>query len=750
MTSASSVASTATQRPLTVARRRDIQAQPLEIRGRRWWRLKDPLALRFWQLGEEEYFLWCALEDGVSGEELESRFRHRFAPRRIDQRRIQNFLVALHREGLIYSSGPNQGAVLNERRRDHHRRQSWSTWTNPLAIRFRGINPSEFFDWLTPRIAWMFSPMAWSVLVVGWVSALLLLLSNSDRFAVESTNWLGQLTPTHLMWLALSMAGVKVAHELGHALTCHYYGGRCHELGVMLLVFTPCLYCNVSDAWLIPSRFRRMAISAAGICVELTLAAVATWIWWWSPPGAWSAWSLNVMAVCSANTLLLNGNPLLRYDGYFLLSDFLELPNLRAASDAWVARSFQWCAGGDVSRDLATTGPESHWFVPWYGFASWVYRWCLTAVIVWVVYLWLAERGLAFLGAALGVVGVSGAAGRLVTRSWRAWKQPQRPRRHWGRAAISFLVVASCAAVALFIPLPDSVSSPAVLEPADAEPQYVSIAGVLRNAVAEGEHVRRGDVLATLGNDDLDRELQRLRVDRDLVHRQIETMRRLRVQASASGIRTDSAADRLPALEEQLVDLESRLTTKTAEAARLVVQASRDGQVFAPRRRPTEERDDELRSWSGTPLAPENRGCFLETGTQLCQLGDRTSRIAVIVDQAAIERIREGQPVTAWFTEGAGMTWRGQVRRVEEIQADAIPPELLARHLLPIDTTTGRPKLSGTYFQVSVELEHQLAADGQQPTLPWGSTGSARIHTPSTTIAARCLRWLAGIWAARP
>ncbi len=112
----------------------------------------------------------------------------------------------------------------------------------------------------------------------------------------------------------------KVIHEFGHGLTCKHFGGECHEMGVMLLVLTPCLYCNVSDSWMLPNKWHRAVIGAAGMYVELVIASICTFVWWFSEPGLLNQLCLSTMFVCSVSTVMFNANPLLRYDGYYILS----------------------------------------------------------------------------------------------------------------------------------------------------------------------------------------------------------------------------------------------------------------------------------------------------------------------------------------------------------------------------------------------------------------------------------------------
>ena len=147
--------------------------------------------------------------------------------------------------------------------------------------------------------------------------------------------------------MLIVFVSVKAAHEAGHALTARYFNAECSECGVMLLMFTPVLYTNVSDSWTLPRR-QRMCVTAAGIAVEIVIAAVCTIAWWFALPGTIKAILLNTMVICSVNTLLFNGNPLLRFDGYFLLSDYVRIPNLAQQSSAVVKSIFRRYVAGDT------------------------------------------------------------------------------------------------------------------------------------------------------------------------------------------------------------------------------------------------------------------------------------------------------------------------------------------------------------------------------------------------------------------
>ena len=185
------------------------------------------------------------------------------------------------------------------------------------------------------------------------LSALTLVLVNFQEFRTKLPDVRAVLRGRQLdlAW-ASRWALSKILHEFGHGLSCKRYGGECHEMGFMFLVFTPCLYCNVSDSWMLPNKWHRVFIGAAGMYVELILASIATYLWWFSEPGMFNFLCLSVMFICSVSTVVFNGNPLLRFDGYYILMDILEIPNLRQKATEILKRWFQqYCLGLELQEN---------------------------------------------------------------------------------------------------------------------------------------------------------------------------------------------------------------------------------------------------------------------------------------------------------------------------------------------------------------------------------------------------------------
>ena len=197
----------------------------------------------------------------------------------------------------------------------------------------------------------------------------------------------------------------KTIHEFGHGLMCKHFGGECHEIGFMLLVLTPAMFCNTSDSWVLPNRWHRIAIGAAGMYVEIFMAAICTFIWWFTMPGWIHYLALNIMFLSSVSTIVFNLNPLLRYDGYYMLSDFLEIPNLAQKSKLSLTSKLRvWCLGMKPVNERLL--PERHQVMfAVYSVASFVYRWFVMIVIFWFLAKVFEPYGLAVIGYAL--VGIS-------------------------------------------------------------------------------------------------------------------------------------------------------------------------------------------------------------------------------------------------------------------------------------------------------------------------------------------------------
>ena len=730
---AAALSSTALTRPLRLRLRRDLQAWPLEHAGRRCWGLRDPLTLRYFQLQEEEFFLLEQLDGQATLEGLRERFEERFAPLRITIGQLQSFLTMLHREGLVLSEAPGQGEQLHRREQEQCSRELRGRFLSLLAIRFRGIDPDAALNRVAPWLGWMFSPLTVAVCLLLAAAAGLLVTVEFDTIVRRLPRFEDFFTLDNALWIAAAVMLAKFLHECGHAVACKHFGGECHEMGVMLLAFTPCLYVNVSDAWMLPNRWHRIAISAAGMYVELLLASVCTLIWWVTLPGALNAMCLNLMVVCSVSTLLFNGNPLLRYDGYYILSDLLAVPNLRQQASTLMQSRFESVYLGIDHVNPRSLPDRLRWLLTTYWFGAIVYRVFVVVAILWFLHRVLRPYRLEVLAELVGVLTVTGMIVMPLVQTVQFVRDPVRSRDVlWSRFfLLTGLTVGSLLLVGL-IPLPHRVDVPAVIQPHEGQTVYVTEPGRLKSTVSEGTVVQPGDILAELASEEILLTLQTLTGE----HQQ----QQLRVQNLESRQVSDSAAaSELPTAREHLADLTRRLAQRQRQAERLTIRAPVAGTVLPPRPQRAAPPEGALPGWEGTPLEPENRGTWLETQTPLCVIGDPAHMEALLlVEQTQVQLVRRGQRVRLSFDQLPGRILEGTLVELAELDLDVAPPELISAGQLPVTTDgNGRQQLLSTYYQARVEFTQPPPSR-----LLRGGAGTARVSVAPQSLLDRLLRYL--------
>ena len=314
------------------------------------------------------------------------------------------------------------------------------------------------------------------------------------------------------MWLSLGV--VKVIHEFGHGLSCKAFGGECHEMGVLLMCLSPALYCNVTDAWTLSDKWKRIIISFAGIYVELIIAAFATFVWWYTPayPFANNI-ALCIMVLCSVSTVVFNANPLMRFDGYYILADWLEIPNLREKANRYLNNLFmEKCLGIEVPPEAYMAPGRRALFLA-YSVGSWVYRWVVTLGVIFFISDFMGPK-LKILSQMLAVVSV---ASMFVWPLWKVVKNIRQrgrlPDMKAGRVYVTLLVVAGILLAVFFLPLPVSRvrdTGFVALDPGHVEPVLLPEPAKLTSLdVLAGQAVRKDEVLARFTNKELKVERDR-------------------------------------------------------------------------------------------------------------------------------------------------------------------------------------------------------------------------------------------------
>ena len=433
-------------RPVRMRARADILAAAVRIAsadgmGADRWVVTDPVTRDHFELSDEEYTALGWLDGSASLRELRRRFEEHFAPRTIEPEKLWRFLNRLHRDGLAVGAAPGQGDELWRRDRQRRRDSLLWSWTKLLSIRGPRVDADGFITSLHDALGWAFRPWFVVLAIVMVLAAVVTAVGNASRLAAEMPSLQMLVAPQNLVLLAATAVAVKAMHELGHALACKHFGGEVREMGVLFLAFAPCLYCDVSDMWRQPARWKRMAVSAAGIVVELLLAAAAVIVWWLAEPGIVRSLAVSVMIVCTIGTLAINANPLLRYDGYYLLSDLTGVSNLWQRSREAIRNALgNWFVRQE--RPQAVSAP-----LALYGLASQAYVLVIVTTILWLVAATLKPMRLESVAWAIGAVSVAAVAAGPLRSVTRYAKDPaaasrMRSGRITAAAVIATLLIA--------------------------------------------------------------------------------------------------------------------------------------------------------------------------------------------------------------------------------------------------------------------------------------------------------------------
>ena len=736
---ASTTFASSSSRPLRLCRRGDLIARRQQYQGRAYYVVKDPIALEYFRFQEEEYFVLEQLDGGTSLDEIKARFERRFPPQKIGVEELGRYVAMLHSSSLVIAEIGGEGRRLAQRQVERKRKKFWGAATNVLSLRLRGINPDGLLDRLNRWAGWFFSLPAMVLSLLFVLAAVVLVAAQFDAFVNRLPEFEEFFAAKNWLLIACVLAATKVLHELGHGLACKRLGGECHEMGIMFLVFTPCLYCNVSDSWLLPNRWHRAAIGAAGMYVEIVLAAIATFVWWFTAPSLLHYLALNVMFVCSVTTLLFNANPLMRYDGYYILSDVLEIPNLRQKATTLLQRK----AGSYLLGLEETPDPflpeKRQWLFVTYAVAAGVYRWLISASILWFLYNVLEPYGLGVFGRLLALMALYGL---LIHPLWRLVKFFYVPGRielvNRRRAGLSAAAICCLLLIVFWLPLPYYVYCSLEVHPSGAASVYVEVPGTLEavHGVQPGDQVQGGQPLVTLTSLDLDISIEQLVGRREKLAAKLDTIRRL-------AITSDEAAMQVAEAQEALATIEDQLRRRREDRQRLQVTAPVAGTLLAPPTRAPEPADSgRLPTWSGTPFESRNEGALLEEGALLCRIGDPARLEAtLVIDQSQIEFIAPGQQVEIQLDQNPYGTFHGQIMQVSAEQLRVSSTHLAAEgDLATRKDSSGHLRPMSTTYQASVPL------DAPAGDVVIGGTGQAKIHAGYRTIGSRIWWALASVF----
>lgn len=539
----------------------DVFDGPRTPLGAPTWVIHDPVRNRFFNIGQLEFealMRWRGTAAAVAGR-VNRETSLRTSPRQIEALEAfcnQNQLVRDDRAGV--------GRQFAMRRKSMLEAPSRSKWLlhNYLFFRIPLFRPDAFLTRTLPRIRFVYSrAFHWLVIAVAIVG--LVLVTRQWESFLSTFPYVFSLEGMVLFGLAIVFT--KVVHELGHAYTVKYYGLRVPTMGVAFLVMFPVMYTDTSDAWKLSSRRGRLAIGAAGILSELMLAAFATLLWSFLPDGPLRSAVFFVAAVSWLITLAINLNPFLRWDGYYLLADYLGIQNLQPRAFAygrWWLRE-RLFALGDAPPERFPA--RTRRIVVLYAYATWLYRLFLFLGIAVLVYTFLFKVA----GIILATVELAWFIGRPIYQEVSYWCERRADMRWNGNtrtSALFFLLLI----LLLVVPWQSSIEIPALLRPVQHAKLYSPMAGRIVDVRAtNGDRAEANEVLFVLETPNLDFDISKNRT----------RIAELRLALSRQSTQ-ELELDQRQVLERQLAAEEAELEGLMAQKARLEVVAPFAGEIF--------------------------------------------------------------------------------------------------------------------------------------------------------------------------
>ena len=681
-----------------------------EYRGERWYVVEDRISRRTHRFTPAACFVIGMMDGRRTMQRIWDVVVERFGDEAPTQQEIIQLLGQLHAADIMQCEIAPDVDELFLRSQRITRRGALAKLLSPLAIKIPLLDPDRFLERWSDWYRSLFGPagaLIW-LIVVGW----------GLFTAVQHWNDLTQdissrvLAPENLLMLGLVFPLIKGLHEFGHACAVKAWGGEVHEMGIMFLVLMPVPYVDASSANAFPEKRRRVLVGAMGMVVELFVASLALLLWLEMQPGVPRAILFNVILIAGVSTVLFNANPLLRFDGYYILMDLLEIPNLRQRANQYLVSLFQRRFFGLEMPPQETTRSERGWFVS-FAAASFVYRIFITFVIA----IFVASQYL-FIGVLLAIWAVASAfvLPLVALVGYVGWS-PRLRRNRVRAVAVTAGAIALLSILVFLVPVPAWTNAQGVVWVPDQSGVRAGADGfVTRVMVAPGASVKRGEPLIEMRDPALPPRI------RGLEARHAELEARYQSERKEQLVRAQITLEQMKA-----VDADLRLARERAQD--LVVLSPVDG-VFA------------------TPAAQDLPGRFFKQGEQMGYvITDAPATVRVVVPQKSVDLVRtRTEEVHVRLAEKIAETIPARVLREVPRASDRLPSLALAQAgggdvaLDPMQAQGG--KALQTLF------EFEIALPSRRP-VGYGGRAYVRFEHGSESIASQTWRWLRQVFLQR-
>lgn len=687
-----------------------VEMQKQIYRGETWYVVRSTFNDGHFRVSPETYDFIATLTPECTVEEHWNRFLERYGNLAPTQDEVISILGELYLNNLLYFRNLPDVSHVFERKSENKRKKLITTAFSIISIKIPLGNPDRLLSSLSS---------VWAVLVSPYAGILMLLVMLAGaREAVGNWSQItdatqGMLAPSNLAYMYAALVLMKLGHETAHAAVVKRFGGSVRAVGVMLLLLTPLPYVDASDSWFFQERRQRLLVSAAGMLFDLFAAALATLVWSATGDGVVHSVAFNIMILGSVSSVFFNGNPLLRYDAYYLLADVLEIPNLYERSKKqWLYYAERYLLKVSLDDSPASSARETFWLASYGGF-SFAYRCFLSVVILLVV----ADR-LFVLGMALAVITLVVA---VILPGWRFIQYLNDSPRLTGvrGRAVAVALGIACLVVVLvgLLPMPRTIYAPGVIEKSGYRKIYADTEGRLDRIYPEnGSFVKKGDVIASLSNNDLERDID------------VTTARMIQTAVMRQKAMLEAVSDLKP-IEERRLLLEKQMEQLKHRKNNLRVVADVDG-VFS------------------MPPMEWQQGRWLKRQTQLGTLvgaGGETRFSAIVSQEQAFDLFKSAHyRGVARLYGSAGIPLQLTDLKINPYQREELPSAALGWYgggdvAVSTADKTGRTTTEA-FYEVSGRLDSPQTTSGLQ--LLHGRSGVLRLSLPSEPLARMAERKL--------
>jgi putative peptide zinc metalloprotease protein len=644
-----------------------------EYRGDAWYVLQLLTSERYFRFTPAAYSVIGLMDGKTSVDDVWQRACERLGDDAPTQDELIQILSQLYQADALQCDVPADAAELLQRREDHDRRRRMTQLTSVFSWKMSLFDPDRFLTFLLPLVRPLF----------GWLGALLWLGVVIPAAVLFASHWkdfsVGVLDrvflPENIVILWFIFPLIKAFHEFGHAFAVKAFGGEVHDMGLMLLVFTPVPYVDASSSSTFREKSRRLLVGSAGVLTEVFLASLAFFLWLNAQPGFVRSVAYNAVFIAGVSTILFNANPLLRYDGYYVLADLLEIPNLRTRATAYLVYLCERYLYGQIDAEPPiSTSSERVWFVL-YGVLSSIYR----LIVVIVILLYVADQ-LFQLGALIAIAAaVLWFVYPVLKGGYFLFTSPRiRPVR--SRAiTVTAALVAAVSGFIFLVPMPyRSAAEGVTWMPEEAIVRAGTEGFVEDLMVKSGSAVTNGQALVRLSNPLVKAQEESLvaRI-RELDARRMQYLSADPVQAEITGRQLQEARDQLSRVREEL--------------AALIVRSRTDGTLVVP-------------------VAEDLPGRFVRKGVLIGYVVDLDQvTVRAVVSQARIDMVRrEAASVQVRLSERLSDILPATVKRIVPGASEALPAPALGAAgggQVPIDPSDDRGvKAVERVFQVDLEI----------------------------------------------